>query len=213
MRAALVVTIAIALTSPVRAQGRPPILRGSGGVAFPHGRAAEIWTRGVDGSLALSFRSWGRTALRVEGAYARFPVDHAKLRARHGIPSSESISVDGGARHAVSALALLETYVTGAGECPPVGLLPGRLYVLAGLGYAGLLSDSYSAQTPSSTFTSSRQVTHALGLGAGLGAEWPRGPSWSILAEGRFTGWWDFRRRFDSEDHWISVRVGVAWVL
>src|SRR5688500_11885231 len=128
---------ALAVGTNAWAQGRPLILRGGLGVAVPFGTAAEIWKTGPDGMLAVSLPSWGRTALRFEGAYAQFPVDVDKLRQQHHIPAPDTLALRGGSRSAFTVMALIETYWSSSGGCPGT-FLPRRFYTLLGVGYAGI---------------------------------------------------------------------------
>jgi hypothetical protein len=199
--------------SSLLAQGRPAILRGSVGVAFPSGGTADLWTHGIDGALAVSLPSRGRTSLRLEAAYARFPIDVEKVRTQNGIPTSEAITLKGGSLSAVTGMALIETYITSAGDCSFMGPLPPRLYFLFGGGYAGLLSAAYTATTNTSTFSAPHRQINALGLGFGIGGEWPRSPRWGVFVEARSSHWWESKKQFDINNRWLSGRLGISLVI
>ena len=201
------------ISGSLLAQGRPAILRVSAGGAFPSGRTADLWSHGFDGALGFSLPSRGRTTLRLEAAYARFPVDVDKLKARYGISAADPVNVSGGALDGVSAMALLETYLTDPGNCSATGPIPPRLYFLLGAGYAGLFSRAYTITTPSTSLSSPSRYTGALALGLGLGGEWPRSPTWGVFAEARATGWWQLNKQFDIDDRWLSGRLGISIVL
>ena len=213
MKTRLALSLLTVLASTLPAQGRPAILRGGIGASFPLGKTADLWHRGYEGALALSLPSDGRIALRLEGAYAHFPIDLQKLRARYSFAPSERLTVSGGARDVATIMALLETYLTGAGDCSSAGPLPPRVYFLIGAGYAGLFSRSYTVEAATATYSSPRSHIDALAIGAGLGGEWPLSPRWGFFVETRSTSWWDLKNKFDPKDQWISARGGLALAL